>query len=84
MEFKHRKKWVDKNGAKCNMVFGRTTKNTPTDASSTLHGGGLGRREDGHTGRYETKEEEEDEDDGREERERAPNRTAGEWKWGKR
>ena len=28
MEFKQGKKWVDKNGAKCNMGFGRTTKNT--------------------------------------------------------
>ena len=26
--FKHGKKWVDKNGAKCNMGFGRITKNT--------------------------------------------------------
>ena len=30
MVFKHGKKWVDKNGAKCNMGFGRITKNTPT------------------------------------------------------
>ena len=29
MGFKHGKKWVDKNGAKCNMGFGRITKNTP-------------------------------------------------------
>ena len=29
MGFKHGKKWVDKNGAKCNLGFGRTTKNTP-------------------------------------------------------
>ena len=29
MGFKHGKKWVDKNGAKCNMGFGRVTKNTP-------------------------------------------------------
>ena len=28
MGFKHGKKWVDKNGAKCNMGFGRITKNT--------------------------------------------------------
>ena len=28
--FKHGKKWVDKNGAKCNMEFGCITKNTPT------------------------------------------------------
>ena len=27
MGFKHGKKWVDKNGAKCNMGFGRITKN---------------------------------------------------------
>ena len=33
------------------------------------------------TGRCETKEEEEDEDDGRDERERAPSQTAGDWKW---
>ena len=30
MEFKHGKKWVDKNGAKCNMGFGRISKNTQT------------------------------------------------------
>ena len=29
MGFKHGKKWVDKNGAKCNMGFGRITNNTP-------------------------------------------------------
>ena len=29
MWFKHGKQWVDKNGAKCNMGFGRITKNTP-------------------------------------------------------
>ena len=28
--FKHGKKWVDKNGTKCNMGFGRITKNTPS------------------------------------------------------
>ena len=28
MGFKHWKKWVDKNGAKCNMGFWRITKNT--------------------------------------------------------
>ena len=28
MGFKHGKKWVDKNGAKCKMGFGRATKNT--------------------------------------------------------
>ena len=28
MGFKHGQKWVDKNGAKCNMEFGRITKNT--------------------------------------------------------
>ena len=28
MGFKHGKKWVDKNGAKCKMEFGRITKNT--------------------------------------------------------
>ena len=28
MGFKHGEKWVDKNGAKCNMGFGRITKNT--------------------------------------------------------
>ena len=28
MGFKHGKKWVDKNGAKCNMGFGRITQNT--------------------------------------------------------
>ena len=28
MGFKHGKKWVDLNGAKCNMGFGRVTKNT--------------------------------------------------------
>ena len=27
--FKHGQKWVDKNGAKCNVGFGRTTKYTP-------------------------------------------------------
>ena len=27
--FKHGKKWVDKNGAKCNMGFGRITKKKP-------------------------------------------------------
>ena len=27
MGFKHGKKWVDKNGAKCNMGFGRRTEN---------------------------------------------------------
>ena len=30
MGFKHGKKWVDKNEAKCNMEFGHITKNTPT------------------------------------------------------
>ena len=29
-EFKHGKKWVDKSGAKCDMVFGRITQNTQT------------------------------------------------------
>ena len=28
MGFKHGKKWVNKNGAKCNMEFGCITKNT--------------------------------------------------------
>ena len=28
MGFKHGKKWADKNGAKCNMGFGRITENT--------------------------------------------------------
>ena len=34
MGFKHGKKWVDKNGAKCNMRFGRITKNTRFRARS--------------------------------------------------
>ena len=35
--FKHGKRWVDKNGAKCNMGFGRTTKKTPyLDSSSPV------------------------------------------------
>ena len=51
----------------------------PPQKSSTLHSGCQGRREDGHTGRYKTKEEEEDKDERREERERAPNQTVGQW-----
>ena len=39
-----RKKWVDKNGAKCNMGFGRMTKNTllakTNFGSGVCHGGG--------------------------------------------
>ena len=33
MGFKHGKKWVDKNGAKCNVGFGRITKNTRVSQS---------------------------------------------------
>ena len=36
MGFKHGKKWVDKNGAKCNMGFGRITKNTPGVYTSVM------------------------------------------------
>ena len=36
MVFKHGKKWVDTNGAKCNMGFGRITKNTPNDAAHAV------------------------------------------------
>ena len=36
MGFKHGKKWVDKNGAKCNMEFGRITKNNPRGSHSML------------------------------------------------
>ena len=33
MGFKHEKKWVDKNGAKCNIGFGRIIKKTKTNPS---------------------------------------------------
>ena len=38
MGFKHGKKWVDKNGAKCNMGFGRMSENTwpPTLRGPTM------------------------------------------------
>ena len=36
MVFKLGKKWVDKNGAKCNMVFGCKTKKTPV-LSGKMH-----------------------------------------------
>ena len=37
MGFKHWKKWVDKNGAKCDMGFGRFTQNTRASWADALH-----------------------------------------------
>ena len=36
MGFKHWKNWVDKNGAKCNMGFGRITENTHPQSAVTV------------------------------------------------